>query len=138
MWYMLQQLDEALTQCLLKSNFLHVLSQAVAATCPVQLCATTALLTFEVWVETGCALVQTSIVSQEARTKAHAEFVQQAAQQHSFAPDSAEYLQQLAHVEGSLASSKEQCLLSVQAAASKAAAGAAARLEKTICASTVG
>lgn len=69
-------------------------------------------------------------VLQGARAKAHAEFVKQAAQQHSFAPDSAEYLQQLAHVEAFLASSKEQCLLGVQAAASKAAAGATARLEK--------
>jgi hypothetical protein len=79
-----------------------------------------------------CAPADVFYELQEARSKAHAEFVKQAAQQHSFAPDSAEYLQQLTHVETSLANSREQCLLSVQAAASKVAAGATARLEKTI------
>lgn len=67
---------------------------------------------------------------QEAATKAHDEFVKLAARQHSFAPDSSEYQQQITQVEASLSSAKELFLAGVQAAASKTAAAAVAALEK--------
>lgn len=64
--------------------------------------------------------------SQEVCGKAHAEFLQLAARQHSFAPDSAEYLQQLTQLEAALSSSKEQFLDKVQAATTRTATSAAA------------
>jgi hypothetical protein len=66
--------------------------------------------------------------SQDARSQAHAEFIKLAARQHSFAPDSKEYQQQLVQVEAALASAKEQTLSMVQAAASQTATAAAATL----------
>lgn len=68
--------------------------------------------------------------AQDARHQAHAEFIKLAARQHSFAPDSKEYQQQLAQVEAALASTKEQTVAIVQAAASQTATAAAATLGK--------
>jgi hypothetical protein len=67
---------------------------------------------------------------QEAGSKARAEFVKLAAHQHSFAPDSAEYLQQHTALEAAVSSSTEQFLMQVQAAASRAATVAAAAVDK--------
>lgn len=70
------------------------------------------------------------MTAQEAASQAHAEFVTLAGRQHSFAPDSAEYQQQIGQVEEALSRAKDQFLAGVQAAASKAAAAAVAALEQ--------
>jgi hypothetical protein len=64
----------------------------------------------------------------EVCIKAHAEFLNLATRQHSFAPDSADYLQQLAQLEAALSSSKEQFLDKVQAAATRIATSATAAM----------
>lgn len=67
---------------------------------------------------------------QEAGSKARAEFVKLAGRQHSFAPDSAEYLEQHTRLEAAVSSSTEQFLTQVQAAASRAATMAAIAVDK--------
>lgn len=79
-----------------------------------------------------CTVLRCAVVrpAQEASSKAHGEFIKLAARQHSFAPDSQEYQQQVVQVEAALASLKEQFLAAVQATASQTATAAAATLGK--------